>query len=200
MLLAIPRWLGATRSPRLTSPLAGKRLDLALPECRLDIEVDGERHHRDEFGGRKAEDLWRDLAVKAAGWTPLRFWVRASGRYAPVRGESAAGLRGAGALPVYSMGDVGERCRWNGWQCGHDEHGKCGGRERQAEAGQDSSAAAPPYAFTNAPRRFTKRVRLSLAAFLCMAWSFLRRELAAPGHVHYPAAQPRSHSRLNPTP
>ena len=55
--------------------LAGKRLDLALPDHKLDIEVDGERHHRDEFGRRKAEDLWRDLAVKAAGWTPLRFWV-----------------------------------------------------------------------------------------------------------------------------
>jgi len=55
--------------------LAGKRLDLALPEVQLDIEVDGERYHRDEYGRRKAEDLWRDIAVKAAGWTPLRFWV-----------------------------------------------------------------------------------------------------------------------------
>jgi len=62
-------------SPQPQYWLAGKRLDLALPDYRLDIEVDGERHHRDEFGRRKAEDLWRDLAVKAAGWTPLRFWV-----------------------------------------------------------------------------------------------------------------------------
>jgi len=62
-------------SPQPQYWLAGKRLDLALPDHKLDIEVDGERHHRDEFGRRKAEDLWRDLAVKAAGWTPLRFWV-----------------------------------------------------------------------------------------------------------------------------
>ena len=62
-------------SPQPQYWLAGKRLDLALPEHKLDIEVDGERHHRDEFGRRKAEDLWRDLAVRAAGWTPLRFWV-----------------------------------------------------------------------------------------------------------------------------
>jgi len=55
--------------------LAGKRLDLAIPEVKLDIEVDGERYHRDEQGRRKAEDLWRDVAIKAAGWIPLRFWV-----------------------------------------------------------------------------------------------------------------------------
>jgi very-short-patch-repair endonuclease len=56
-------------------PLAGRRLDLAVLDARLDIEVDGERYHRDEAGRRKAEDLWRDIAVRAAGWTPLRFWV-----------------------------------------------------------------------------------------------------------------------------
>ena len=56
-------------------PLAGKRLDLAVPEAKLDIEVDGEKYHRDSSGRRKSEDLWRDMTVRAAGWQPLRFWV-----------------------------------------------------------------------------------------------------------------------------
>jgi very-short-patch-repair endonuclease len=54
-------------------PLAGRRLDLAIIDAKLDIEVDGERYHRDEAGRRKAEDLWRDIAVRAVGcgscWT-----------------------------------------------------------------------------------------------------------------------------------
>ncbi|MBE3037308.1 MAG: DUF559 domain-containing protein, partial [Chloroflexi bacterium] len=61
--------------PETQYPLAGHRLDLAVVDAKLDIEVDGERYHRDESGRRKAEDLWRDLAIKAAGWTPVRFWV-----------------------------------------------------------------------------------------------------------------------------
>jgi len=56
-------------------PLAGRRLDLAVPFVNLDIEVDGEKYHKDSSGRRKAEDLWRDLTIQAAGWTPLRFWV-----------------------------------------------------------------------------------------------------------------------------
>jgi len=62
-------------SPITQYPLAGCRLDLAFPEARLDVEVDGERYHRDATGRRKAEDLWRDLTIRAAGWFPLRFWV-----------------------------------------------------------------------------------------------------------------------------
>ena len=56
-------------------PLAGRRLDLAVPAQQLDIEVDGERYHRDAGGRRKAEDLWRDLALEGLGWRTLRFWV-----------------------------------------------------------------------------------------------------------------------------
>ena len=56
-------------------PLVGKRLDLAIPSLKIDIEVDGEKYHRDASGMRKAEDLWRDMTIKAAGWTPIRFWV-----------------------------------------------------------------------------------------------------------------------------
>ncbi len=62
-------------SPVPQYPLAGCRLDLAFPEARLDVEVDGERYHRDAAGRRKAEDLWRDMTIRATGWTPLRFWV-----------------------------------------------------------------------------------------------------------------------------
>lgn len=56
-------------------PLAGRRLDLAIPEHRIDIEVDGEKHHRDESGHRKADDLWRDYTLGLLGWEIMRFWV-----------------------------------------------------------------------------------------------------------------------------
>jgi len=57
-------------------PILGYRLDLALPDLRIDIEVDGERYHRDPVTGRrKAEDLWRDLSLQGAGWHVIRFWV-----------------------------------------------------------------------------------------------------------------------------
>jgi very-short-patch-repair endonuclease len=62
-------------TPFTQYPLAGCRLDLAFRDACLDVEVDGERYHRDAQGRRKAEDLWRDLAIRAAGWTVLRFWV-----------------------------------------------------------------------------------------------------------------------------
>ncbi|MBM4017421.1 MAG: DUF559 domain-containing protein [Planctomycetes bacterium] len=62
-------------APFTQYPLAGCRLDLAFRDARLDVEVDGERFHRDAQGRRKAEDLWRDLAIRGAGWTVMRFWV-----------------------------------------------------------------------------------------------------------------------------
>lgn len=67
--------VAAGLKPLTQYPLAGYRLDLAFPQARLDVEVDGERYHRDTSGRRKAEDLWRDLTLKGAGWRPLRFWV-----------------------------------------------------------------------------------------------------------------------------
>jgi very-short-patch-repair endonuclease len=56
-------------------PLAGRRLDFAIPKIKLDIEVDGEKWHRDESGHRKADDLWRDYTLSLLGWKTLRFWV-----------------------------------------------------------------------------------------------------------------------------
>lgn len=60
-------------------PVGYRRLDLALrdahlPECRLDIEVDGSCH-RDAGGHRKSDDIWRDQEVRAAGWRVIRFWT-----------------------------------------------------------------------------------------------------------------------------
>lgn len=60
-------------------PVGYRKLDLALrdeshPECRLDIEVDGE-NHRDAWGRRKSDDVWRTLELNAAGWKVIRFWT-----------------------------------------------------------------------------------------------------------------------------
>lgn len=60
-------------------PVGYRRLDLALrdsslPECRLDIEVDG-ACHRDAGGHRMSDDLWRTLELSAAGWRVIRFWT-----------------------------------------------------------------------------------------------------------------------------
>jgi very-short-patch-repair endonuclease len=56
-------------------PLVGYRLDLAIPNLKLDIEVDGMQYHLDEFGKRKSSDLWRDMTIENLGWKVLRFWV-----------------------------------------------------------------------------------------------------------------------------
>jgi len=55
-------------------PIAGRFLDLAVPEVRLDIEVDGD-HHRGPDGRHRIEDRWRDLQLRAIGWEVSRFWV-----------------------------------------------------------------------------------------------------------------------------
>jgi very-short-patch-repair endonuclease len=56
-------------------PIAGYRLDLAIPHMKIDIEVDGVQYHRDEFGNRKSSDLWRDMTIENLGWSVIRFWV-----------------------------------------------------------------------------------------------------------------------------
>lgn len=58
-------------------PLAGRRLDLALIQGRLkvDIEVDGVHYHTDADGERKMDDIYRDLQIGAMGWKVQRFWV-----------------------------------------------------------------------------------------------------------------------------
>ena len=53
------------------------RLDLALIEgpTKLDIEVDGERYHRDWNGNLNGRDLVRNMRLQEQGWQVLRFWV-----------------------------------------------------------------------------------------------------------------------------
>lgn len=54
--------------------LLNRKLDLALPESRLDIEVDGAAWHLNERGNRNQDDLFRDLQVESVGWYPFRVW------------------------------------------------------------------------------------------------------------------------------
>lgn len=58
-------------------PLAGRRLDLAVlgPRGKLDVEVDGDRYHRDASGRRNSSDLWRDHQIRGLGWQVKRYWV-----------------------------------------------------------------------------------------------------------------------------
>jgi len=58
-------------------PLAGRRLDLAVIRNgrKLDVEIDGDRWHRDPSGRRKSSDLWRDHQIRSLGWLVKRYWV-----------------------------------------------------------------------------------------------------------------------------
>lgn len=59
-------------------PIAGRRLDLAWfgkGNRKIDIEVDGDRYHRDASGMRKVDDIWRDHQLRSLGWKVIRFWV-----------------------------------------------------------------------------------------------------------------------------
>ncbi len=53
------------------------RLDFGLlyNGRKLDIEVDGERWHKDAGGNRLEKDIDRNIYVKAQGWDVMRFWV-----------------------------------------------------------------------------------------------------------------------------
>lgn len=64
--------------PQYTVP--GRRLDMALVgegklSKRMDIEVDGDRYHRNRDGSRKLDDIWRDIQLQGMGWSVKRFWV-----------------------------------------------------------------------------------------------------------------------------
>lgn len=60
--------------------VSGRRLDMALVGAgdfskKIDIEVDGDRYHRNSDGSRKKDDIWRDIQLQGLGWIVLRFWV-----------------------------------------------------------------------------------------------------------------------------
>ena len=63
--------------PEPQYPVLGRRLDLALvsKEKKIDIEVDGDRYHRNPDGTRKRDDVWRDILMRGAEWKVMRFWV-----------------------------------------------------------------------------------------------------------------------------
>ena len=55
-------------------PVSGRYLDLAIPELKIDIEVDGQAWHMDRNGCRKADDIHRDILLETLGWHVVRFW------------------------------------------------------------------------------------------------------------------------------
>ncbi|MBF0231912.1 MAG: DUF559 domain-containing protein [Desulfamplus sp.] len=63
--------------PEPQYPVLGRRLDMALVKnnLKIDIEVDGDRFHRNPDGSRKQDDVWRDIQLQGAGWRVMRFWV-----------------------------------------------------------------------------------------------------------------------------
>jgi very-short-patch-repair endonuclease len=61
-------------------PVSGRRLDIALVgegrlSRKIDLEVDGDRYHRNRDGSRKKDDIWRDIQLQGMGWIVMRFWV-----------------------------------------------------------------------------------------------------------------------------
>lgn len=61
-------------------PVAGRRLDMSLVgtgegKVKIDVEVDGDRYHRNRDGSRKKDDVWRDIQIQGMGWMVNRFWV-----------------------------------------------------------------------------------------------------------------------------
>ncbi|MCW0216141.1 MAG: endonuclease domain-containing protein [Pseudonocardia sp.] len=79
-------------------PVAGFGVDVAFPEHRVAIEVDGWAWHVDE--GRRQRDLWRRTVLVRGGWTVLRFtWHDLVGRPRAVLAEIVHALaRGRRAL------------------------------------------------------------------------------------------------------
>lgn len=55
-------------------PVGGRFLDLAIPELKIDIEVDGAQWHLDRNGCKKSDDIHRDILLEGMGWKVLRFW------------------------------------------------------------------------------------------------------------------------------
>ena len=51
------------------------KLDLAIPDAMLNVEIDGEYWHRNLDGSRVLSDLKRDTHLFSRGWHIKRFWV-----------------------------------------------------------------------------------------------------------------------------
>jgi very-short-patch-repair endonuclease len=78
----------------LGRPFGQWRIDLAFPEQKVAVEVDGWAWHVD--AERFRNDRRKQNALVRAGWDPLRFtWHDLDGRSAAVVEEIQATLRGA---------------------------------------------------------------------------------------------------------
>lgn len=60
--------------PETQYPVLNRRLDLAFPEKKLDVEVDGVKYHVNKYGDRKSDDIFRDEQLAIKGWETLRVW------------------------------------------------------------------------------------------------------------------------------
>lgn len=72
MLYEAMRKRGLT--PLLQYPVAGRYLDLALVDKKIDIEVDGVWVHMNSAGDHNEADIQREMILKANGWRTIRFW------------------------------------------------------------------------------------------------------------------------------
>ena len=61
-------------SEKLQIIIKANSLRLAIPNYKIDIEVDGQAWHLDINGCRKADDIHRDKLMEALGWKVIRFW------------------------------------------------------------------------------------------------------------------------------
>jgi len=55
--------------PELEYSVGGDKVDIAIPELKIAVEVDGKYHNRWE---QRCEDERRDDSRRRAGWTPIR--------------------------------------------------------------------------------------------------------------------------------
>lgn len=68
----IPEYAVGTKGyPKSFGCADGYKIDIAISELRLAIEVDGGSHRALE---RKAEDMKKTTFLESQGWTVLRFW------------------------------------------------------------------------------------------------------------------------------
>ena len=58
----------------VTLPHGNVKLDAAIPELRVAIELDGAAFHGDQIA--RERDIRRDVALAALGWVVLRFSYR----------------------------------------------------------------------------------------------------------------------------
>jgi very-short-patch-repair endonuclease len=97
-------------------------LDFALfdESRKLNIEVDGERYHRDWNGELLRRDQLRNMRLIELGWDVMRFWVY------QLRDEVSACVQRVNSWhPPRAMGGPSARWRITDWLSSHSSDG-CG--------------------------------------------------------------------------